>query len=150
MGKNDDISNVLLDDPRTMGNRIRIAFESAGMNQNQFARAIGGTWSNVYRWVKGESLPSLESYVRIAIVTGRSLDWLVFGQERRSVPVPCQELQRWLVEQAPSDLSPQERRELASMAFEAPHPGESTYTLALCGIRTNRSRHARWLEPRRH
>lgn len=60
----------------TIGERIIYAYRKAGLNRNQFAKAIGTTYANVMRWEKGATPGS--GYIQaIAELTGVTTDWLL-------------------------------------------------------------------------
>jgi len=56
--------------------RIREARETAGLYQDAIAELCGVSKAAVSKWETGKSLPSLGSVHRIAVKTGRSLDFL--------------------------------------------------------------------------
>lgn len=65
-------------DPKAVGERIRRARTEAGItNASEFARAIGVQPNSVYRYERGEQLISSEILTRVAMVTGRSMEWLM-------------------------------------------------------------------------
>lgn len=57
--------------------RFREVLYEKGMKQKELARRIGCTEAAMSRWIKGNRLPSLELFVRIAKETGTSTDWLL-------------------------------------------------------------------------
>lgn len=60
----------------TIGERIIYAYRKAGLNRNQFSKAIGTTYANVMRWEKGTT-PRSEYIQAIAELTGVTTDWLL-------------------------------------------------------------------------
>lgn len=64
----------------TIGDRIVAAYTAAGLNRNQFTKALGTTYSNVMRWEKNETKPGTEYAQKIAEICGRSVGWLL-GRE---------------------------------------------------------------------
>lgn len=116
------------------GQLIKRAYTAAGMNRNQFAKAIGTNYSNVWRWEKGEAEPSLESIEKAAKATGTPIDKLlseepetVVVDEARTYP----EFEIWLKTMAPDDLTDAERATLSSWRFQGAHPGPTFYATSL-------------------
>lgn len=65
----------------TLGSRIRRARETAGLGQAEFARKIGVTPTNVWKWEMGHRDPKLRRLVDIAKLLGVSVDWLLGVRE---------------------------------------------------------------------
>lgn len=57
-----------------------IAKNSFKSNYSEFARAVGVAQASLARWVKGEADPSRSNLVKIAEVTGVSIEWLATGK----------------------------------------------------------------------
>ncbi len=51
--------------------------EERGMSPYELARALGINHQNVYRWERGQALPSIEMCIKLADFYGVSLDELV-------------------------------------------------------------------------
>lgn len=113
------------------GKRIRQAYMEAGMNRNQFARAIGTNYSNVWRWETDAAEPSIESLAKASRVTGRSIDWLQHGDPSEPEDSDYPEFRQWLQTMAPPDLTPAEKATLASWRFQGAHPGPAFYATSL-------------------
>ncbi len=63
-----------------VGARMLEARTDVGMlNASEFARAIGVAPNSVYRYERGEQLPSGEVLLRVAKATGRTVEWLLEG-----------------------------------------------------------------------
>ncbi|AIZ78790.1 MULTISPECIES: S24 family peptidase [Actinobacillus] len=60
-----------------------IAEKSFKSNYSEFARAVGVAQASLARWVKGEADPSRSNLVKIAEVSGASLEWLATGKEQQ-------------------------------------------------------------------
>lgn len=76
-----EVDGVYEPDKAAVGKRIERAREEAGFhNASEFARLIGSAPNTVYRYERGEQLPKVEYLVRIAEVTGRSMEWIMRGR----------------------------------------------------------------------
>lgn len=65
----------------TLGERIRIARQHAGVTQLSLAMAIGVTRETVHVWERCEVTPHLNHAALIAELTGCSLRWLATGTD---------------------------------------------------------------------
>jgi transcriptional regulator with XRE-family HTH domain len=63
--------------------RLVEARKQRGLTQQTVADEIGVHVSQERRYEAGASQPTLEVLANLAVVLGVSLDWLVFGDERR-------------------------------------------------------------------
>jgi len=54
-----------------------------GMTPGEFAKKIGGSTSAVYLYLKGR-IPDRDALARISQATGRSVSWLLEGEESRA------------------------------------------------------------------
>lgn len=63
-----------------IGHRISLAVEFSLKNQSVFSEELAVAPPNLSRWINGHVAPSYEVLVRIAAVSGVSLDWLLTGQ----------------------------------------------------------------------
>lgn len=68
----------------TMGDRIRKAYLDAGMNRAEFARRLGVQYHQVAGWEEGRQ-PKPDRLNQIAEVLGKSMEWLMRGEERLDV-----------------------------------------------------------------
>lgn len=85
------------------GERIKLAYQRAGMNRNQFMQKVGTTYSNVMRWERG-AFPR-DHISKIAEVTGRSETWILKGEDAERVE-PADELIRTGLHELISDWDP--------------------------------------------
>lgn len=66
----------------TVGDRIREARLAAGFeNASEFGRLVGVTPTTVYRWERGQVVPTIFALHDIARACGASMEWLVSGAE---------------------------------------------------------------------
>ena len=61
----------------TLGTRIRTQRKSIGMSQEKLAERLGVSRQAVAKWEKGETLPDIESCVKLADLFGVPVDALV-------------------------------------------------------------------------
>lgn len=109
----------------TLGDRIVAAYTRAGLNRNQFAKALGAQYGNVIKWENNKGKPDADSFAKIAEVTGVSLDWLIRGEK---APVEVRVVERdlpasfavWREQMAPPDLSPETARRMLETHFRFP------------------------------
>jgi len=67
---------------QTPGQRIRTAREDAGYQQGEFAKLIGIKQITLSEIESGETkLPSAEVALKMTELLGRSLQWIVFGDD---------------------------------------------------------------------
>lgn len=52
-----------------------------GRPQQAFADAIGVSLSGLRKWLAGETIPTIEHGPALKAVTGRTLDWLITGDD---------------------------------------------------------------------
>jgi transcriptional regulator with XRE-family HTH domain len=111
---------------RQFGRRLAGYREQRRLSTTALARQIGIDYMQIYRYEKGESLPSLETATRLARVFQISLDVLATGQEAPAPPAPPPLIRhaRLLEQIRTLDALPQERQELASRILEAVIAGE--------------------------
>lgn len=100
---------------RAVGARIAEARDRAGItNASAFGRMIGVTPNTVYRYEKGDILPSFYVLEQVARSLAVSLDWLATGRMREA-PEPPASFAAWLatpVGQAASPAAVEYLREL--------------------------------------
>lgn len=65
--------------PRAIGPRIRQAREQQGLTLRMFAAKLGADDSNVAKWERGTSVPSLHNVALVAMALDVTTDWLLFG-----------------------------------------------------------------------
>lgn len=78
---------------RAIGQRIAEARAAIGTaNASLFADQLGVRPNTVYRWERGELVPSIFTLYRIAQLAGVTMEWLVGGTETPADP----HLERWI------------------------------------------------------
>lgn len=65
---------------KELGKRIRRAIKDNNKTQKDFAGSLGTAQPVLSRWITGKRAPSYEYLVKIAHLTGVSLDWLMLGE----------------------------------------------------------------------
>jgi transcriptional regulator with XRE-family HTH domain len=67
-------------DPKAIGRRIR---EIRGFDQKQaeFCRFLGIGQTQLSKYELGQSLPTVEVLLRLKAYSGRSIDWILTGEE---------------------------------------------------------------------
>lgn len=91
---------VLNDTGLTLGKRMRIARQTADLDQAQIAAMLGVARTTVGMWERGETEPSATNFVAWALVTGQPLEWLADGVVR---PKGLEPLTFWLVADTGAD-----------------------------------------------
>jgi transcriptional regulator with XRE-family HTH domain len=67
-------------DPKMMGRRIR-QLRGFELTQAQFAETLGVSQALLSYYEKGQRVPSLEFLLRLKSHSGRSIDWIITGDE---------------------------------------------------------------------
>lgn len=80
-----NIANPLAEKERH--NRIHACMLARGYTHATFAKTLGVHWTSLKRWLSGEQDIGLEPLVKIAKLTGFTLDQLVFGLDA-AAPAP--------------------------------------------------------------
>lgn len=65
---------------REVGRRIRLARETLGLRQIEFARRLGIRQSTLANWEAGDRLPDVAVMATAATRFGLSLDWIYTGR----------------------------------------------------------------------
>ena len=68
-------------DLAAVGERIR-QLRGFKMQQAEFARMLGVSQSQLSKYERGETEPSLDVLVKLSQRFGKTLDWLILGTER--------------------------------------------------------------------
>lgn len=93
-------------DPRELGVRLTRYRQRLGLSMTQLANQSGVDYMQISRYEKGQTLPSLDTAVRLSIVLKVSLDELVTGTQPPEPPMfknePLLERMREL-DQLPAD-----------------------------------------------
>lgn len=66
-----------------VGVRIKEIREDLGISMAQFARLIEATPGAVNNWEKDVREPSIDTLIKIANIGGKTLDWLLLGNETK-------------------------------------------------------------------
>lgn len=90
----------------TLGERLRLARNRAGLSQEALADAVGlgevgSGRSTVSNWENDKTIPEGRYLLRLPDLLGVSADWLLLGRtERGGAPIPsrevAEELRAWL------------------------------------------------------
>jgi transcriptional regulator with XRE-family HTH domain len=74
--------------PSSFAERIREIITTLGLDQSQFAEFVGVGDKQIYRWMKGEQSPSMETLLKIADVADCSIEWLMTGEGKSGLVSP--------------------------------------------------------------
>ena len=69
-------------DLRAIGRRIR-EIRGFDLTQAEFGRILGVGQTQLSKYEMGHSVPTLELLLRLNAYSGRSIDWIVTGEESR-------------------------------------------------------------------
>lgn len=72
----------------TLGWRMRLAIESAGMSVQQMADTLGYSRSSISRWLNDQDEPRAAIKAQWALLTGVDRDWLEQGHGSSAPPPP--------------------------------------------------------------
>jgi transcriptional regulator with XRE-family HTH domain len=68
-----------------IGKRIREAREGAGYKSAQsFSQALDVGYRTIQRWESGQITPSVEKLMRVGLLTGTSVDYLMTGRKEKA------------------------------------------------------------------
>jgi transcriptional regulator with XRE-family HTH domain len=67
-------------DGKAIGRRVR-EIRGFDLTQSEFGRVVGLTQAQVSRLEKGESLPGVELLLKLKAHSGKSVDWILTGEE---------------------------------------------------------------------
>jgi transcriptional regulator with XRE-family HTH domain len=70
---------------RTMGLRIKACRVEKDLSQTELAKRLGVTKAAVSQWETDRSSPEMDTLRRLAGMFGRTVEWMVSGDERQSV-----------------------------------------------------------------
>lgn len=100
----------MLMDETELGKRIVKAYDDAGLNRHQFAKALGTTYPNVLRWETGETKPKGAYLAKIASTCRCRLEWLMTGEgaQYEVGTVPVDDEARGIIDQVIVDLQQDE------------------------------------------
>lgn len=122
-------------DPRYpgLGQRLRQAIEDAGTNPHRLSKELKIAYTTVDAWLREESAPRAHNLQLLAEVLGRSVEWLMNGDQASS---RSEELYSSLTGFLASiSLSADERQHLESIRFAFGDPGEHYWPQALSSYR---------------
>ena len=68
-------------DKDVIGRNIQKMIFKVSDSVNNFALALGINRAVVYRWISGETLPSVKTLIRIRKMYGVSIDWILTGED---------------------------------------------------------------------
>lgn len=69
-------------DKEKLGERIKKARQELGMTQEQFGQQLETTQTTIVKYESGKQLPRANVLATISKVTGKSADWLLFGEQQ--------------------------------------------------------------------
>jgi transcriptional regulator with XRE-family HTH domain len=72
-------------DPAAIGRRIR-EIRGFDLTQAEMGKVLGVTQAGLSKLERGERLPTLEVLLKLRVFCGKSIDWMITGEE--SVPSP--------------------------------------------------------------
>lgn len=82
-------------DLKEIGHRVRDALKAAGYDQNDLAKRVGLTASAISNNLTGKTAMSTETYVAVADMTGKSIDWLMTGKEPQTNTVVSEQAETY-------------------------------------------------------
>ncbi len=120
-----------------LGDRIRAAYEAAGLNRSQFVRALGVAYSTVLHWEKGRTRPNADNLRRISEVTGLAGASLLRTEALApgKAPAARSALMRFLATPMGRACSGEERTFLSNLDFAPAQPTLESYHAALLAYR---------------
>jgi transcriptional regulator with XRE-family HTH domain len=68
-------------DPKIIGRRIR-EIRGFDLTQAQFGKLLGVSQVTLSKYENGQVLPTLDFLARLKTYSGRSIDWIVTGEEK--------------------------------------------------------------------
>ena len=73
-------------DAQRIGKRIASEVIEKDIELDDLARQLHVTKNSIYRWLRGENLPKLDTLAELSEVLETSIDYLIFGEreERRN------------------------------------------------------------------
>lgn len=110
-----------------VGERIREARLSAGLdNASEFGRRVGVTPTTVYRWERGQVVPSIFTLHDVARVCRVSMEWLLTG----ATSSHGEALEAWLASPQGQSAGPELRSFLEALPLDGYEPSTLFYELA--------------------
>ncbi|MDH5492944.1 MAG: helix-turn-helix domain-containing protein [Myxococcales bacterium] len=120
----------------SLGDRIKAAYLRAGLRRSDFAKLVDVSYPTVMNWEKAKTSPNHDNLLRIAEVTGRSLEELV-GEARLELETTSYPaFAEFLKSELGRSMSADERETLASVRFRHGRPTVALYQSWLLGMRS--------------
>lgn len=124
-----------LETARTVGERIRAAYLSAGMNRSQLQRALGVAYTTILAWERDESAIGSENLAALSVVTGVSPS-VILGEDEPVTEAEYEAWGRFLATDAGRGMQRWERKTLGSMRFyDETEATVERYTALLMALR---------------
>jgi transcriptional regulator with XRE-family HTH domain len=73
-------NSKVVPDIKAMGRRIR-EIRGFDLTQQQFGKILGLGQTQLSKYEKGQSVPTLELLLKLKDYSGRSIDWILTGEE---------------------------------------------------------------------
>jgi transcriptional regulator with XRE-family HTH domain len=70
-------------DLKNIGRRIR-EIRGLDLTQTQFGKRLGIGQTMLSKYEKGQASPTLDVLLRLKVYSGKSIDWIVTGEEKLS------------------------------------------------------------------
>lgn len=74
------VKKNLMPDPQAIGRRIR-QLRGFDLTQAEFGKILGIGQTQLSKYEKGQSMPTIEVLVRLKADSGKSIDWIILGEE---------------------------------------------------------------------
>src|SRR5262249_46097757 len=75
-------------DLRAVGRRIR-EIRGFDLPQAEFCRILGISRAQLSKYELGESAPTPDILLKLKAHSGKTIDWILTGEEERGRPAPC-------------------------------------------------------------
>lgn len=120
-----------------LGDRIRDAYQAAGLNRSQFVRALGVAYSTVLHWEHGRTRPNADNLQRISEITGLPMSALLGSEKGRGKTTQPRRpaLMRFLTTTLGRSCTGAERTFLSNIDFGGAEPTVESYHAALLSHR---------------
>ena len=118
-------------------NRLIKLRNEAGLNQNQFAKAVGVSRACVSRWEKGDiSSIVVRNGLRVCEVLGTDLNYLFYG-DIKSAPLDLESLQKAIktIDQVSENWTSKSKASLVAFVYKMLSEGEARSHITLDQIK---------------
>ena len=118
-------------------NRLIKLRNEAGLNQNQFAKAVGVTRACVSRWEKGDvSTMIVRNGLKVCEVLETDLNYLFYG-EIKSAPLDLDSLQKAVktIDEVSNKWTSKSKASLVAVVYKMLSEGETKSSITLSQIR---------------